>query len=542
VATAQPPGDGCSLTLGQAIDLYWPQVATAGYSRNQQTLHHAALTKRLPWTIFRQMPCELWSSAVETMAIASIAEQTARKRLAHYLAFSAFTWDKPVRYLTFGTAVDAFLEQAEPGKAGSSQAGLRSDLRALGREIARRQRLRAIPAQWWQTVCEALPDGHRRSVLRFLRWLRDRQWLSVTVVPPPPTPFWRRDIAERIRLAPARLTPETGWQPALGAYLRHQRDALGVQEESLRHTWQHVRRFGRWLDAHHFALVGLDEAIALRYLAEEEHRGIGYASLRAVAGALRGLSGFLAQQGVLRDDPLSGLRIKPRDWPGPTTAPDEDQMRTLVAVVRSRLEEALQHPATTRGPQQQLILLYRDVALVEVLCGTGLRSSELCRLKVADLDTTRGRLRVRGKGSHRHSVRERILDLPDPGLRSALADYLNARQPELDEPLFASATGHALQHAGVDQILQRYRERAGLSRINPRDLRHGFASALVARGVDPLTLQVVMGHGSLTTTLRHYVALNEQELRQVWLRTNPLSRLPAHQQGGDPDRDPRPGS
>lgn len=174
-----------------------------------------------------------------------------------------------------------------------------------------------------------------------------------------------------------------------------------------------------------------------------------------------------------------------------------------------------------------------------MLCGTGLRSSEICRLRVADLDTARGRLRVLGKGRHRHSTRERVLDLPAPGLRAALADYLNARQPDLDEPLFASARGGELQHNGVDQLVERYRERAGAGRLSPRDLRHGFASALVARGADPLTVQTLMGHQSLKTTLRHYLALDEAELRAVWLRTNPLSRLPAHREGGDGHPDPQ---
>lgn len=539
MAAAHPPGDGRPLTLGAAIDLYWPEIAAAGYSRGGQIQHHAAVTKQLPWGIFRQMPCELWPAIVEAESADGLRPRSARERLEHYHRFRAFAWGGAVRYLTFGAAADAFLAQAEHCTRGSTLLNLRGDLRALGRALARRQRLRDIPVHWWQEACEALSAEHRRCVLRFLRWLRDRHAVTVTVVPPPPVPFWRQDIAERIRLAPDHLSAETGWQPALGAYLRHQRDALGVQEASLHSSWRELRRFGHWLDACGLTLGGIDEAVGLRYLAAENRRGLGNTSLRLIAATLRMLTAFLTDQGVFPKDPLAALRVKLESWPAPTTAPTEDQMQALIAGARSRLEEALAQPSATRGPQQHLVLLYRDVALLEVLCGTGLRSTEVCRLRVSDLDTDRGRLRVRGKGSYRHSMRERVLDLPAPGLRAALADYLNARQPDLAEPLFASARGGELQHAAVDQLVARYRERAGVGRLNPRDLRHGFASALVARGADPLTVQTLMGHESLKTTLRHYVALNEAELREVWLRTNPLSRLPAHREGGEGHRDPQ---
>lgn len=540
MAAAHPPDDGRPLTLGAAIDLYWPEIASAGYSRHGEIRHHAAVTRQLPWVIFRHIPCEPWPAVVETESVDGLRPRSARERLKHCHSFHAFIWAGSVRYLTFGAAADAFLAQVQSRARGSTFPNLRSDVRALGRALARRQPLRDIPVHWWQEACEALSAEHRNCVLRFLRWLRDRRVVAVTVVPPPPVPFWRQDITERIRLAPDRLSADSGWQPALGAYLRHQRDALGVQEASLHSSWEALRRFGHWLDTRRLTLADMDEAIALRYLAEEKQRGLGHRSLRAISGSLRSLSAFLTEQGVFGTDALAALRVKLESWPAPTSAPTEDQMQALIAAARRRLQEAASRPAATRGPQQHLVLLYRDVALLEVLCGTGLRSTEICRLRVADLDTARGRLRVRGKGSHRHSTRERVLDLPAPRLRAALADYLNARQPDLDEPLFASARGGELQHAGVDQIVERYRERAGVGRLSPRDLRHGFASALVARGADPLTVQTLMGHQSLKTTLRHYVALDEAELRDVWLRTNPLSRLPTHREGGDGRRDPQP--
>lgn len=199
MAAAYPPGDGRSMTLGEAIDLYWPEITAAGYSRQREIVHHAALTKHLPWGIFRHMPCEPWQAAVEAGVVDGLRPRSALARTRHCRDFQRFVWGGPVRYLSFGAAADAFLAESESSAQGPTSPNLRSDLHALGPAIARRQILRSIPVSWWQEVCEALSDDHRWCVLRFLRWLRDRHAVPVTVVPPPPVPFWRQDIAERIR-------------------------------------------------------------------------------------------------------------------------------------------------------------------------------------------------------------------------------------------------------------------------------------------------------------------------------------------------------
>lgn len=73
---------------------------------------------------------------------------------------------------------------------------------------------------------------------------------------------------------------------------------------------------------------------------------------------------------------------------------------------------------------------------------------------------------------------------------------------------------------------RRYAREAGITRpLGPHRLRTYFASSLVAGGIDPLALQALMGHHSLRTTLRHYVALDEEHLRAVWRATNPLAHL-----------------
>lgn len=536
MARAQPAvGGGGAMTLGEALDTYLRECDAQGYSRVYDGRFHAALARHLAWAVFLRLPATSWAHAVEEEACAQRSPRHANERRRHLQRFAAFIANGPVHYLTYGAALEAFRSGIRAGQGEGAVASRNIDLRVFGRLLARHCPLERIPSGCWQGVCEDAPLERRRIFVRFLRWLQDRKALPVVVLPPPPGPGWRRELAERIHLAPRVLSAETGWQPALGALLRHQRDAQGLSESTLQRTLECVRRFGHWLDQQGLPLLGVDEATALRYLAGEQERGMGIRGIRDVAGCLRSLFALLLQEGVIAQDPLSAVRVKGHTQSALTTpAPAEAVMQALIGAARSRLIAAQALPATTRGPQEELVLRYRDVALLELLCGTGLRRVELARLQVSDLDTRHARLRVRGKGNRHHRLRGRVLDLPGVGLRAALADYLNARQPERDEPLFASRRGGPLGPDAIWKIVTHYRHLAGITTpVSPRAVRHGFASALVARGADPLTLQTVMGHSTPATALQHYVTLSEEELRAVWLRANPLSRLPSHQKGGD---------
>jgi site-specific recombinase XerD len=163
--------------------------------------------------------------------------------------------------------------------------------------------------------------------------------------------------------------------------------------------------------------------------------------------------------------------------------------------------------------------LFRRTLLM-TLYGTGMRRSELARLKVSDIDSQRMVIRVvAGKGG-----KDRDLPL-SPTLLETLREYWRWRKPKLY--LFPTRTlGRRLDQPISDKTVwiacSEVARQAGIKkRITPHTLRHSWATHLLEAGTDLRTIQVLLGHGDLETTAQ-YLHLSQRHLQTV---SNPLDGL-----------------
>jgi site-specific recombinase XerD len=153
-------------------------------------------------------------------------------------------------------------------------------------------------------------------------------------------------------------------------------------------------------------------------------------------------------------------------------------------------------------------LTYR--AVMETMYSGGLRIAEACALRVEDVDSKRGVIRVRGKGD-----RERITVL-SARLLEHLRDYWQERRPGRGEDwLFPGQhRSHYLSPGAVRTVFSNAAHEAGLRRrVTPHCLRHSFATHLIELGVDVTVVQVLLGHASLVTTEKYVHVSTEQILR-----------------------------
>ncbi len=163
----------------------------------------------------------------------------------------------------------------------------------------------------------------------------------------------------------------------------------------------------------------------------------------------------------------------------------------------------------------------RDIALAELLYGSGLRVSEAITLDIYDVDTSSGIVRVSGKGN-----KERLSPLSDTA-RKALDAYLVVRSelgPSLEEQaLFVGNRGGRINRRQVNRILARMAEGAGVyGGVHPHMLRHSFASHMLQSGADMRSVQELLGHEHLSTTQR-YTHLNLQQIMNVYDKAHPLA-------------------
>jgi site-specific recombinase XerD len=150
-----------------------------------------------------------------------------------------------------------------------------------------------------------------------------------------------------------------------------------------------------------------------------------------------------------------------------------------------------------------------------VLFETGITVSEVCALRLADLDQHTGVLRVRGKGG---KERQMLLGAPCTNhLRSHLRQMSTATKRGLvgrkagGDPLFGARGKQPLSKNGVSMVFARLRKRAGVSAstITPQSLRHSFALRYLQTGGDPHGLQELMGYEGMAP-IRHYLRWQDQ--------------------------------
>jgi integrase/recombinase XerD len=171
-------------------------------------------------------------------------------------------------------------------------------------------------------------------------------------------------------------------------------------------------------------------------------------------------------------------------------------------------------------PDTSLPLGVRDRAILELLYSCGLRVSELCALRLADLFRTEELLRVRGKGS-----KERLVPIGKPALQW-LERYLQEVRPLLARPqsrdiLFLNARGGQLSRMSVWKLVRHAAERAGIERrIHPHTLRHSFATHLLEGGADLRAVQEMLGHASITTT-QIYTHVDRLYVQEVYRTFHP---------------------
>ncbi len=162
----------------------------------------------------------------------------------------------------------------------------------------------------------------------------------------------------------------------------------------------------------------------------------------------------------------------------------------------------------------------RDVAILELLYASGLRATELCTLKLNDLNLQVGALRVFGKGS-----KERVVPMGRAAV-DAIARYLQESRPLLlrerkSDLVFLSRSGKPFDRISLWMLVSKYGRKCGiLNEVSPHTLRHCFATHLIGGGADLRVVQELLGHSDVATT-QIYTHVDTARLRMIHKRFHP---------------------
>jgi integrase/recombinase XerC len=248
--------------------------------------------------------------------------------------------------------------------------------------------------------------------------------------------------------------------------------------------------------------------IAIRgFLSQLYEKGLSKASVARALAAVRSLYRWLAQEGVVEQNPAK-LVATPKL---PKKLPRVPTIEEMNSVLDGQMPEAAAFPE-------------RDRLMLELLYGCGIRNSEMTGINVDDVRVSAEAILIRGKGK-----KERYVPFGE-SVKNALGAYLPARQATLEETrkncaaLLINQRGGRLTTRSVGRIVKRIAVAKGLSPdVHPHTLRHAFGTHMLEEGADLRAIQELLGHERLATTQR-YTQLSMKHVLQVYDQTHPRAK------------------
>ncbi len=229
--------------------------------------------------------------------------------------------------------------------------------------------------------------------------------------------------------------------------------------------------------------------------------------------ALRSFLKYLAKRDVktLAPEKIELMKMPDRDI---TFLEASDLDRILEAPEKQFKELKAKNGATSKTAK---LMAYRDKSILEMLFSTGLRVSELAKLKKENVNVDRDEFTVKGKGQ-----KSRIVFLSEQA-KFWIKKYL-AERNDMNPYLFISHnpnnTGEKVEHApitprSIQRLVEKYGKLAGITKqVTPHTLRHSYATDLLRNGADIRSVQMMLGHTSITTT-QIYTHISDRELKSV---------------------------
>ena len=251
----------------------------------------------------------------------------------------------------------------------------------------------------------------------------------------------------------------------------------------------------------------IDHVTIRGFLSHLYEKGLGKTSVARSLAAVRSLYRWLAQEGVVEQNPAALVSTPklPKKLP---RVPTIEEMNT---VLDGPMPEVATFPA-------------RDRLMFELLYGCGIRNSELVGINLDDIRLSNEAILIRGKGK-----KERYVPFGD-SVKSALAAYLPLRLQMLAErkknsdALLINQRGGRLTTRSAGRIIKKIAIAKGLPPdVHPHTLRHAFGTHMLEEGADLRAIQEMLGHERLSTTQR-YTQLSMKHVLEVYDQTHPRAK------------------
>jgi len=360
---------------------------------------------------------------------------------------------------------------------------------------------------------EGLPADRAATYSRtFLVFCYEQGWLT-----------WnphRRQRAATERVFEEDFLGSGIWTDRIGLYMKYLSEERNVSAGGIDHTVRKLKVFTEWLENRRYKEVQL--TTVKEFIEYKRGHGLKDTTLNRFLYAIRYFFDFLIAEGLVKQktNPAQELRVKGHQYEKRQTLTEAELKQVI-----DYLEQEIYQTKNVEQISNMIVHFraHRDLCLLLWFVLYGLRCSEMTGIRLHDIDFEKRSIRIQAKGNRQVRKKHRTILIEEVGWKTLRA-YLKIRPYPRQPYLWISWNGTPLRASSINKVIYQCVRKAGIPKtISPHALRTTCASLYVSKGMDPYSLKSLLGHESLKTTMDHYARLTEEQLREVWKKTNPLA-------------------
>lgn len=239
-------------------------------------------------------------------------------------------------------------------------------------------------------------------------------------------------------------------------------------------------------------------------------------TIKRKVAVLKAFFTYLEFDEIILVSPFRKMRISIKE---PTTLPQTIELKEIVKILKFlyKIKESFDDKNL-----YSYKVIVRDIAVIEILFSTGMRVSELCNIKLNNINLQAGIIKIKGKGD-----KERIIQICDNEAKKVLKEYfeLFSEQIKRTKYFLINRLDKQISEQSVRLMIKKYQKISGIDKhITPHMFRHSFATLLLEEGVDVRYIQHMLGHSSISTT-QIYTKVNMKQQKKILNSKHPRRGL-----------------
>jgi len=239
-------------------------------------------------------------------------------------------------------------------------------------------------------------------------------------------------------------------------------------------------------------------------------------TIKRKVAVLKAFFTYLEFDEIILVSPFRKMRISIKE---PTTLPKTMELKEIVKILKFLYK--IKESFNSKNLYSYKVIV-RDIVIIEILFSTGMRVSELCNIKLNNINLQAGIIKIKGKGD-----KERIIQICDNEAKKVLKEYfeLFSEQIKKTKYFLINRLDKQISEQSVRLMIKKYQKISGIDKhITPHMFRHSFATLLLEEGVDVRYIQHMLGHSSISTT-QIYTKVNMKQQKKILNSKHPRKGL-----------------